>query len=299
MRRERLLNKLKTVPLDRHGQLIKLSLTMGEAQLSGTRNFKTNQKPKLVFPDDFRPDFEGFRPAAFTFLRGLAQNNERDWFKARREIYDVELQFPMECLVAEFRPGGTGGELPVRGDPKKATFRIHRDVRFSKNKSPYKAHVGAILSRSGARSEAGVVYIHFQPGACFISAGFWRLDNVPLAAWRTRIAENPQEGLDITGAYADPKGETFMRSISARKTMPRGFREYADSPVAEFIRWKSYLMTRRVSDREASDRSLVEIVRKHALRATPLLNYGWEITDFPDDDDPRRHMRGPSHQGRR
>ena len=89
-----------------------------------------------------------------------------------------------------------------------------------------------------------------------------------------------------------------MRSISTLKTMPRGFREHADSPVSEFIRWKSYLLTRRVSDKEASNRGLVEIVRKHALRATPLLNYGWEITDLADDDDPRRHMRGPSHQGR-
>lgn len=267
--------------------------------MAGTRKIKTKLKVKLVFPDDFRPDFEGFRPAAFTFLRGLARHNERDWFKARREIYDAELRFPMECLVAEFRPGGAGDGLPVRGDPKKATFRIHRDVRFSKNKSPYKIHVGAILSRSGARSEAGVVYIHFQPGGCFVSAGFWRLDNVPLAAWRTRIAENPQEWLDIAGAYADPEGEIFMRSISALKTMPRGFREHAESRVAEFIRWKSYLMTRRVSDAEASDRGLVDIVRNHALRAAPLLNYGWNITDSPADDDPRRHLHGSSNQGRR
>ncbi len=263
------------------------------------RRTKENEPAKLVFPDDFRPDFEGFRPAAFTFLRGLARHNERDWFKARREVYDAELRFPMECLVAEFRPGGAGDGLPVRGDPKKATFRIHRDVRFSKNKSPYKTHVGAILSRTGARSEDGVVYIHVQPGNCFVSAGFWRLDNVPLAAWRARMAENPGEWLDIAGDYADPKGAIFMRTISALKTMPRGFREHAESPVAAFIRWKSYLMTRQVSDAEASGRGLVDIVRKHALRAAALLNYGWEITDTPADDDPRRHLRGQPHRGRR
>ena len=105
--------------------------------MARTRTPKAKEPAKLVFPDDFRPDFEGFRPAAFSFLRGLARHNERDWFKARRETYDTELHFPMECLVAEFRPGAAGDGLPVRGDPKKATFRIHRDVRFSKNKSPY------------------------------------------------------------------------------------------------------------------------------------------------------------------
>ena len=257
-----------------------------------------NQPAKLVFPDDFRPDFEGFRPAAFTFLRGLARHNERGWFTARREVYDTELRFPMECLVAEFRPGAAGDGLPVRGDPKKSLFRIHRDVRFSKSKVPYKTHVGAILSRTGARSEPGVVYIQVQPGNCFVSAGFWRLDNVPLAAWRARMAEDPAAWLDIAGPYADPDGEVFMRTISALKTMPRGFREHADSPVAEFIRWKSYLLTRRVSDAEASDRGLVDIVRGHALKAAPLLSYGWDIVDSPADDDPRRHLRGRPHHGR-
>ncbi len=251
-----------------------------------------NESAKLVFPDDFRPDFEGFRPAAFSFLRGLARHNERGWFTARREVYDTELRFPMECLVAEFRPGTAGDGLPVRGNPKKSLFRIHRDVRFSKNKMPYKTHVGAILSRTGARSEPGVVYIQVQPGNCFVSAGFWRLDNAPLAVWRARMAEHPRAWLDIAGPYTDPQGKVFMRTISTLKTMPRGFREHAASPVAEFIRWKSYLLTRRVSDAEASDRGLVDIVRDHALKAVPLLNFGWDIVDSPADDDPRRHLRG-------
>ncbi len=257
-----------------------------------------NKSSNLVFPDDFRPDFEGFRPAALKFLGGLARHNERDWFSARRETYDAELRFPMECLVAEFRPGAAGDGLPVRGDPKKALFRIHRDVRFSNNKDRYKTHVGAVLSRTGARSEPGVVYIHLQPGNSFVSAGFWRLDNLPLAAWRARMAEDPEEWLDIAGPYADPDGEVYMRAISALKTMPRGFREHADSPVAEFMRWKSFLLTRGVSDTEVSGRGFVDIVRDHALKAVPLLNYGWDIVDSPADDDPRRHLRAGSRQTR-
>ncbi len=265
--------------------------------MTRARRPKASAPAKLVFPDDFRPDFEGFGRAAFGFLGGLARHNERAWFSARREVYDTELRFPMECLVAEFRPGAAGDGLPVRGDPTKSLFRIHRDVRFSKDKSPYKTHVGAILSRTGARSEPGVVYIQIAPGNCFVSAGFWRLDAAPLAVWRGRMAEDPRTWLDIAGAYADPDGEVFMRTISALKTMPRGFRDHADSPVAEFLRWKSYLLTRRVSDAEASDRGLVDIVRNHALKAVPLLNYGWDIVDSPADDDPRRYLR--DHPDRR
>jgi uncharacterized protein (TIGR02453 family) len=257
-----------------------------------------DKSAKLVFPDDFRPDFEGFRPAAFKFLRALARHNERAWFKDRREIYDTELKFPMECLVAAFRDDAAGQGLPVRGDAKKSTFRIHRDVRFSNNKSPYKTHVGAILSRTGARSEPGVVYIHIEPGNCFLSAGFWRLDKEPLAAWRQRMVDDPDEWLAIAGDYTDPEGAVFMRAISALKTMPRGFRDHADSPVAAFIRWKSYLLTRPVSDAEASGRGFVDIIREHALKAVPLLDYGWELVDAPDDDDPRRHLRKFAGNGR-
>ena len=104
--------------------------------MARTRQTKANEPAKLVFPDDFRPDFEGFRPAAFTFLRSLARHNERAWFTERRETYDAELRFPMECLIGEFRPGGAGDGLPVRGDPKKGLFRVHRDVRFSTQQHP-------------------------------------------------------------------------------------------------------------------------------------------------------------------
>ena len=248
---------------------------------------------KLVFPDDVRPDFEGFSDAAFGFLKGLAGNNERGWFNENRETYETEVRFPLECLVAEFRPGGAGKGLPVRGDPTRAIFRIYRDIRFSKNKQPYKTHAGAVLSRTGSRGEPGVVYIHIQPGNCFVSAGFWRVDPPTLTAWRRRMVEDPEEWLSIVEPYADGKDAAYMRTISALKTMPRGFKQDADSPVAEWVRWKSFLLTRAVDDADAQSRDLVGIIREHAVKSVPLLDYGWELADMPADDDPRRHMRAP------
>jgi uncharacterized protein (TIGR02453 family) len=254
---------------------------------------------RLIFPDDVRPDFEGFGKAAFAFLDGIAANNDRAWFTAHKKAYEAEVRFPLECLVAEFRPEGAGKGLPVRGDPSRAIFRIHRDVRFSKNKQPYKTHAGAILSRGGGRGEPGVVYIHIQPGNCFISAGFWRAEPVILTAWRRRMVEEPEEWLDLVRPYEDGKDLSYMRAISALKTMPRGFKQDADSPVAEYVKWKSFLLTRPVADAETMDRGLVDIIREHALKAVPLLEYGWALTDAPAEADPRRHMRAPGAKATR
>ena len=132
-----------------------------------------------------------------------------------------------------------------------------------------------------------------QPGNCFVSAGFWRIDPPALTAWRRRMVDDPDEWLSIVGPYADGKDTAYMRTISALKTMPRGFKQDADSPVAGWVKWKSYLLTRPVEDADAKSRHLVDIVREHAVKAVPLLDFGWEIADIPADDDPRRHMRAP------
>ena len=248
--------------------------------------------PRLVFPDDVRPDFPGFGRAGFAFLRDLAGNNDRGWFHANKETYEAELRFPMECLVAEFASDRGGKDLPVRGDPARGVFRIHRDIRFSKNKSPYKTHIGAVLSRSGGRGDQGGVYIHIQPGNCFVSAGFWRPRPDMLTRWRSRMAEDPERWLAAVRPAEERSGKTYMRTISALKTLPRGFRDREGSAVENYLKWKSFLMTCPVTQHEAGSRDLVGIVRTHAIEATPLLRFGWEIADDPAGDDPRRHMRG-------
>jgi len=245
---------------------------------------------RSLFPDDIRPDFDGFRPEAFTFLRRLKRNNDRAWFLANRDAYDNEVRFPLECLIAEFAPDRAAGRgLAVRGDAGRALFRIHRDVRFSKEKKPYKTHAGAVLSRTGGRGEEGVVYVHIEPGGCRVSAGFWRPEPHVLTAWRNRMVDDPEAWLDIVRPYADPKGRMFMRTISALTTLPRGFQGHSGSEVAPYLRWKSFLLTRLVSDDEAKSRALVNVVRTVARAATPLLAYGWELVDAPGATDPRRH----------
>jgi hypothetical protein len=95
-------------------------------------------------------EFTGFRPAAFAFLTELRDNNDPAWFKPRKAVYEAEVLQPFrELVLAVAATLGQGG-LPLVGDPKQAIFRIYRDIRFSRDKRPYKTHAGAVLTRSGS-----------------------------------------------------------------------------------------------------------------------------------------------------
>jgi uncharacterized protein (TIGR02453 family) len=231
---------------------------------------------ELIFPDDVRPDFEGFRPAAFKFLRDLKRHNERAWFLEHKETYESELRFPMECLVASFGPGSG---LPVRGDAKRSPFRIHRDVRFSKDKSPYKTHVSAILSRSGGRGDTGILYIHIEPRGCFVSSGFYMPDPAFLTAWRHAMVREPKEFLAIAKKLTRSGSRITLEPRETLKKLPRGFEDHGESPVADYLRWKHFLASRDVTDEEAGGKALIRIVRDVGRAATPLLDYGWAIYD--------------------
>ena len=89
--------------------------------------------------------FSGFRPAAYDFLAGLAANNNRDWFGEHKPTYEAEVITPFRLLLADVISALAAAEIPLTGDPAKAIFRIHRDVRFSKDKLPYKIHAGGSI----------------------------------------------------------------------------------------------------------------------------------------------------------
>lgn len=245
----------------------------------------------LDFPDDVRPDFQGFSVQAFSFLDGLAKNNERAWFADRKDVYETEIKFAMECLLGEFAETNRPEGFPVRGDPKRGIFRIYRDVRFSKDKNPYKTHVGAVMTRSGGKGDPGLIYIHIEPGASFLSAGFYNPDKDYLSAWRNRIAHDPESFLALIEPFGKPRSRYVLRHRGALKTMPRGFQEHADSPVADYLKWKHFLVTRSITDRTAQSRKLIDAIKELGEIATPFLEYGWEIYESAYADDPRRHMR--------
>ena len=137
------------------------------------------------------PPFHGFGPDAFAFLRELAAHQDRDWFAQHRERYETQARRPMIALLIALQEALKARKVSLKGDPVASVFRINRDVRFSKDKSPYKTNLSAALTRSGARDDAGVLYIQLAADACFAAAGFYNPPGDVLHAIRNTIAKNP------------------------------------------------------------------------------------------------------------
>ena len=147
-------------------------------------------------------NFTGFPAEGLRFLRELADNNEPAWFKPRRDDYEAQVRGPMLSLVADLLTLAAARNLPLTGEPAKAIFRIYRDVRFAKDKRPYKTHCGASLSRTGAKLAPGLFYIHIEPGGCFAAAGFWHPEPPLLGRLRQRILAEPGRFLKVVHALA-------------------------------------------------------------------------------------------------
>jgi uncharacterized protein (TIGR02453 family) len=219
--------------------------------------------------------FGGFAPAALGFFRDLAANQDRAWFQANRETYEREVLAPLTALVAALAT-----ELPRRGipltadDPARAIFRIHRDVRFSRDKSPYKTHAGAVLSRDGGKGGFGLLYIHIDPTGSFTAAGFYQPSPQYLEALRLAMLERPdaiQSALSL--AYA--AGCEVMRE-EALARLPRGFEHAAGSPVADLLRLRNIVLRRALSADLLAGPALVPYLLAFAATALPLLRFGWD-----------------------
>ena len=146
--------------------------------------------------------FPGFAPADLRFLSDLAARNDRDWFTANRAVYDDRLKPALAALIADTTAACAARGLPLAGDPAKSQFRIHRDTRFSKDKSPYKTHVAAVLTRGGGRMSPGMAYIHIEPeGGSRVTGATFDPDSIdpldPSTHPAARLAEAPVERVEI------------------------------------------------------------------------------------------------------
>ena len=190
-------------------------------------------------------DFGGFRPAAFQFLRDLGRNNERAWFEANRDVYEREVRDPMRLLVEalDARLGAIAPEIV--GDPKRSMFRIHRDVRFSKNKAPYKTNAGAWLYHRDAGRKVGTVgegggagfYFHLDPTTCFMAGGIWMPARPALLRIREAIGDQPTALARLTSAPGFRPRFDLIDEAKLRR-VPREFP--SDHPAAEWLKLQSF-----------------------------------------------------------
>lgn len=224
------------------------------------------------------PPFTGFRPAALEFLEGLARHQRREWFDAHREDYQNELREPLAALVSALGPLLRRRRLPLLADPQRALFRIHRDVRFARDKRPYKTHAGAALTRSGEKMDPGMLYIHIDPLGSFVASGFYRPQPDALQRLRRALVADPA-GWQRCLATLARHGHTLDPDQDALARLPRGFEAVADRELRTWLRWKSFLVMRRLGDDEVGDPALPGIIDAFVGQTAPLLRFGWAAID--------------------
>ncbi len=221
--------------------------------------------------------FTGFHPEAIQFLADLAENNDRAWFQPRKADYERLLKAPMESLVAALAVRFAARGLPLVADPRRSIFRIYRDTRFSKDKSPYKRHVaatfpwgagGAGSAGSDERAHGNGGYFNFQPGEMYVGGGMWHPEKPRLDAWRRAVVERADE---VAAAVDDPKFVGVFGRVTGEgslKRMPTGFPP--DHPRADLLRLRDVTFGRRLSDAEVLSAELPDTLVEAFEAAMPV-----------------------------
>ena len=187
--------------------------------------------------DDLFPPFEGFPKEGIAFLQKLKKNNNRPWFQKHKEEYERLVKFPMQCLIASTAQKLADDAPEILFSPRKSIFRIYRDVRFSKNKAPYKTNIAASFDFRGKKSptETPGLYLGIEPGEIFIGGGLYMPTGEQLKAIRRSIADHPDEFLEVVRdrvfkrTFGEIMGEKLQKA-------PLGYPK--DHSMIDFLRYK-------------------------------------------------------------
>ena len=209
-----------------------------------------------------------FTPEAMKFLRGLARNNDRVWFEARRAVYERSLKAPMLALVEEINLAMESFAPEHVRPPHKIMMRIYRDIRFSKNKQPYKTHLSAWWARRGMeKTSGGGYYLQVSPQGVMVAAGVYMPEREQLLTIRRWMSENHAGYSAMVKKVMKAKGAGF-EGIDAQglTRMPKGFA--ADDPADELVRAKNWGVHAELPAEIALEPALArEIVRRFKLAA--------------------------------
>lgn len=218
--------------------------------------------------------FTGFPPDALGFLRALAVHQSRDWFQAHRDVFDATLHAPMVAFVDAVSVELAARKVPLQGAGARSLFRMNRDVRFSRDKSPYKTNLGAVLTRDGNKKGLGLLYLHVDPKGSFVAAGVYLPEADELKRIRARICEEPRAFRAARARLTKAKlsfGEEF-----ALKRLPRGFEAVEAEDLQEAVKLKSLVVSRAIPEAGLTKgRALVKTAADLAEAALPLLEFCW------------------------
>lgn len=216
--------------------------------------------------------FPGFPKEGMAFLRALRKHNDREWFTPRKSVFETNVRQPMIELVSALHREMLRFAPHYVGEPAKCVYRIYRDTRFSKDKTPYKTYASALFLRNGFSKYTGgaAYYFAVSPEDIEVAGGVYTPDRDVLLAVRQHIADNYKEFRATFGRtrvkklFGDLEGEVLTR-------MPKGFNP--DHPAAHLIRRKQYLLDSRLDPKLATTPELLGEIAARIEAITPFVEF--------------------------
>jgi len=209
--------------------------------------------------------------ATITFLEKLAKNNNKPWFDTHRDDYAAATE-DFESLVTEILNGLAGTEPVFKEQKAKdCIFRIFRDVRFSKDKTPYKSHFGAFFSKGGRKFPGAGYYLHIEPGGkSFAGGGLWIPEAQLLKAVRQEIDYNFSEFKTIV---EDKKFKKLFGAINGEqlKKLPHGYWE--DNPAIEYLKLKSFTVGHNLEDKDVTGKGFIKKTAEVFTTMRPFIDF--------------------------
>ena len=221
---------------------------------------------------DLYPPFQGFPKEGLSFLARLKKNNNRQWFQKRKEEYEENVRFPMQCLIATL--AGPMSELApeLSFDPKRSIFRIYRDVRFSKNKAPYKTNVAASFELKGKKNptETPGFYLGIEPGEIFVGGGLYMPAGPQLKSIRSSLVGHPEEFLDIV---EDRRFKKRFGGIMGEQLLKAPLGYPKDHPMINFLRYKQWFIGEEWEDSACLTVKFADRVASAFAEGMPFLRW--------------------------
>jgi uncharacterized protein (TIGR02453 family) len=207
-----------------------------------------------------------FTRDSLAFLRELKENNDREWFAANKQRYERDVRDPALRFISDFSPRLARIAPHLVADPRRSMFRIYRDTRFSRDKSPFKTHVGIHFFHEKAKAAASVpgFYLHISPGESFAAAGIWHPDSGSLAKVREAIAAKSPAWMRIRKSKLPIEGGSLKRP-------PRGFA--AEHPLIEDLKRTDFVTSAQLKDSDLTSPNFIATFDRTCRKMSPLVEF--------------------------
>lgn len=198
-------------------------------------------------------------PETLTFLKDLTVNNNREWFNENKAVYTAAQENVIAFLEGLIKEMSGFDEELGKIDGKKSLFRIYRDTRFSKDKSPYKTNFGASLGM-GKGSQKGGYYLHMEPGKSFLAGGIYMPESSVLKEVRKEISLYGDDFLKIINQKDFKKHFPELDQADKLKKVPQGFEK--EDPMGEYLKLKNFIVIYYLKDEEILDKNAIKNMTK-------------------------------------